>query len=123
MEIEKEIKRREKLKKRCKIFKKIIMFSFTFVALSCMFSIQAFAADASSFMNDAVDAMKTVVSLIGAGLAVFGVVNLMEAYGNDNPGAKSQGIKQLMAGIGIILIAQGLVPKLKDLVTSSDGTT
>jgi len=32
-----------------------------------------------------------------AGLAVWGVVNLMEGYGNDNPGAKSQGIKQLMA--------------------------
>jgi len=28
---------------------------------------------------------------------VWGVVNLMEGYGNDNPGAKSQGIKQLMA--------------------------
>ena len=25
------------------------------------------------------------------------VVNLMEGYGNDNPGAKSQGIKQFMA--------------------------
>ena len=24
---------------------------------------------------------------------VWGVVNLMEGYGNDNPGAKSQGIK------------------------------
>ncbi|MEO3125887.1 Maff2 family mobile element protein, partial [Mediterraneibacter gnavus] len=28
---------------------------------------------------------------------VWGVVNLLEGYGNDNPGAKSQGIKQLMA--------------------------
>ena len=34
---------------------------------------------------------------IGAGLGVWGVINLMEGYGNDNPGAKSQGIKQLMA--------------------------
>jgi len=25
------------------------------------------------------------------------VINLMEGYGNDNPGAKSQGMKQLMA--------------------------
>ena len=32
-----------------------------------------------------------------AGLAVWGVINLLEGYGNDNPGAKSQGIKQLMA--------------------------
>ena len=31
------------------------------------------------------------------GPGVWGVVNLMEGYGNDNPGAKSQGMKQLMA--------------------------
>ena len=33
----------------------------------------------------------------GAGLAVWGVVNLLEGYGSDNAAAKSQGIKQLMA--------------------------
>ncbi|MDB7862056.1 Maff2 family mobile element protein, partial [Intestinimonas butyriciproducens] len=26
---------------------------------------------------------------LGAGLAVWGVVNLMEGYGNDNPGANA----------------------------------
>ena len=41
--------------------------------------------------------LQTLVIALGAGLAVWGVVNLMEGYGNDNPGAKSQGIKQLMA--------------------------
>ncbi len=30
--------------------------------------------------------LKTVVVAIGAGLAVWGVVNLLEGYGNDNPG-------------------------------------
>ena len=28
---------------------------------------------------------------------------LLEGYGSDNPGSKSQGMKQLMAGGGIIL--------------------
>ncbi len=41
-----------------------------------------------------------------------GVINLMEGYGNDNPGAKSQGIKQLMAGGGIVLIGMKLIPLL-----------
>ena len=41
---------------------------------------------------------------VGAGLGAWGVINLMEGYGNDNPGAKSQGVKQLMAGGGIVLI-------------------
>ena len=48
------------------------------------------------FINQAVTVLQTLVVALGAGLAVWGVVNLMEGYGNDNPGAKSQGIKQLM---------------------------
>ena len=47
------------------------------------------------FINQAVTVLQTLVVALGAGLAVWGVVNLMEGYGNDNPGAKSQGIKQL----------------------------
>lgn len=50
------------------------------------------------FFTEAVNVLKTLVIALGAGLAVWGVVNLLEGYGNDNPGAKSQGIKQLMAG-------------------------
>ena len=38
------------------------------------------------------------------GLGIWGGINLMEGYGNDNPGAKSQGMKQLMAGGGVALI-------------------
>ena len=49
------------------------------------------------FFNSAVDVLKTLVVALGAGLGVWGAVNLMEGYGNDNPAAKSQGIKQFMA--------------------------
>ena len=49
------------------------------------------------FFTSAIDTLQTLVVDLGAGLGVWGVVNLMEGYGNDNPGAKSQGIKQLMA--------------------------
>ena len=44
-----------------------------------------------AFINQAVTVLQTLVIALGAGLAVWGVVNLMEGYGNDNPGAKSQG--------------------------------
>ncbi|MEE3955808.1 MULTISPECIES: Maff2 family mobile element protein [Peribacillus] len=67
------------------------------------------------FFNNGVDVMQKLVILIGAGLGVWGVVNLLEGYGNDNPGAKSQGMKQFMAGAGIVLIATLLVPQLKSL--------
>ena len=41
------------------------------------------------FINQAVTVLRTLVVALGAGLAVWGVVNLMEGYGNDNPGANA----------------------------------
>ncbi|MDR0812855.1 MAG: Maff2 family protein [Oscillospiraceae bacterium] len=67
------------------------------------------------FFTSAVSTLSTLVIALGAGLAVWGVVNLLEGYGNDNPGAKSQGIKQLMAGGGIVVIGVTLVPMLSGL--------
>ena len=67
------------------------------------------------FFTEAVNVLKTLVIALGAGLAVWGVVNLLEGDGNDNPGAKSQGIKQLMAGGGVVLIGTTLVPLLSGL--------
>ena len=49
------------------------------------------------FFNSAIDVLKVLVMALGAGLAVWGVVNLLEGYGADNPAAKSQGIKQVTA--------------------------
>lgn len=67
------------------------------------------------FFSEAVNVLQTLVIALGAGLAVWGVVNLLEGYGNDNPGAKSQGIKQLMAGGGVVLIGTSLIPLLSGL--------
>lgn len=50
-----------------------------------------------AFFTSAVDTLKLLVIALGAGLAVWGVINLLEGYGSDNPASKSQGIKQFMA--------------------------
>lgn len=71
--------------------------------------------DYMQFFSSSITILQTLVTAIGAGLGVWGVVNLLEGYGNDNPGAKSQGIKQLMAGGGVILIGTQLVPQLANL--------
>ena len=68
-----------------------------------------------AFFNSAVGVLQTLVIALGAGLGIWGVINLMEGYGNDNPGAKSQGMKQLMAGGGVALIGTTLVPLLSGL--------
>ena len=67
------------------------------------------------FFASAIDVLKTLVIALGAGLGVGGIINLLEGYGNDNPGAKSQGMKQLMAGGGVALIGFTLVPLLANL--------
>ena len=86
-----------------------------------------------AFFQSAVGVLQTLVIALGAGLGIWGVVNLMEGYGNDNPGAnahvrqrstkqnndnpgaKSQGMKQLMVCGGVALIETTLVPLLSGL--------
>ena len=65
------------------------------------------------FFNSAIEVLQTLVVALGAGLGVWGGVNLLEGYGSDNPGSKSQ--KQLMAGGGVALIGTTLVPLLSGL--------
>lgn len=41
------------------------------------------------FFNQAITVLQTLVVAIGAGLGVWGVVNLMKGYGNDNRAMRS----------------------------------
>ena len=42
-----------------------------------------------AFFTSAVTTLKTLVIALGAGLGVWGVVNLLEGYGSDNPGSNA----------------------------------
>ena len=37
-----------------------------------------------AFFNSAVDAMQSLVIALGAGLGIWGVINLLEGYGNGS---------------------------------------
>ena len=52
-----------------------------------------------AFFTSAINILQTLVIALGAGLGIWGVINLLEGYGNDNPGAKSQGMKHLMSSM------------------------
>ena len=65
--------------------------------------------------NGIISTLAALVIALGAGLGIWGVINLLEGYGNDNPGAKSQGMKQLMAGAGVAVVGMVLVPLLSGL--------
>ena len=68
------------------------------------------------FFNSAIETLQTLVVALGGGLCVWGGINLLEGYGSDNPGAKSQGVKQLVAGGGVALIGITLIPLLSGLL-------
>ena len=38
-----------------------------------------------AFFNSAVTVLQTLVIALGAGLGIWGAINLLEGYGNDNP--------------------------------------
>ena len=41
------------------------------------------------FFVQAVNVLQILVMAVGARLGAWGVINLMEGYGNDNPGANA----------------------------------
>ena len=45
------------------------------------------------FFNSAVGVLQTLVIALGAGLGIWGAINLLEGYGNDNPGATAHARK------------------------------
>lgn len=113
--------KKAKLTRKCKLSKKVILNVTVILAMCAFTAITACAAiNTTSFINKATDALKTVIILIGAGLGVWGLVNLLEGYGSDNAASKSQGMKQLMAGIALVVVAIIVVPELKKMMT--DGT-
>ena len=42
-----------------------------------------------SFFTSAIATLQILVVALGAGLGAWGVINLLEGYGNDNPGANA----------------------------------
>lgn len=105
--------------------KKIVSVAVTCAVATSLCAVTAFAADTQlsgdslTFFTDALGILKTVLILIGAGLGIWGIINLLEGYGNDNPGAKSQGMKQLMAGAGVAIVGVFAPDALKTLFGGS----
>lgn len=114
--------------RRCGYAKKIILFAVVAMCIMAMAGMTVFAANAptgqintTDFIDKTVTVLQSVIFLIGAGIGIWGVVNLIEGYGNDNAGAKSQGMKQLMAGLGLILLGLVVIPVLKTMMNSAMG--
>lgn len=116
------IEKKQKIAKNAKMAKKAIVFlvvTMCVISMTAMTVLAAGDVKTTDFIDKTVTVLKSVVSLIGAGLGIWGVVNLIEGYSGDNAAAKSQGIKQLMAGLGLILVALVVVPVLKTMMNDA----
>ena len=87
--------------------KKATMFCTVEGNMASTCATQAFAAgtgevDTSSFITTACTVLKSVICLIGGGVSLWGVVNLLEGYGNDNPGAKPQWLYRSFFSLSVV---------------------
>ena len=109
-----------KLSARCVKAKKITTVVISVLCAVTMFTIPAFA-DVGT--NDFIEAMgkilRAILIMVGAGFAIFGVVDISEGIGDNNGAAKSTGIKKTMAGAGIIMAGIVLVPVLTGMMTNA----
>lgn len=117
---------KDKIAKRSRFAKKAILFLIVAMCVMTVTAMTAFAAggsvDTTDFINTTVTVLQSLISLIGAGLAIWGIVNLIEGYSGDNAAAKSQGIKQLMAGLALVLVGLFVVPILGTMMTNAMAT-
>ena len=68
------------------------------------------------FFNSAVDTLQTIVVGLGGALCVWGGINLLEGYGQDNPGQQEPGRQAAGRGRRRCLIGVTLVPLLSGLL-------
>ena len=54
-----------------------------------------------AFFNSAITVLQTLVIALGAGLGIWGAINLLEGYGNDNPGANIQELYECLFYLSI----------------------
>lgn len=106
------------LSRRCARVKKVTTIVLSVLGAVTMFSVSAFAAEvnANNFIEAMKKILKAILIMVGAGFAVFGVVDIAEGIGDNNGAAKSTGIKKTMAGAGIIMAGLVLVPVLTDMM-------
>lgn len=62
-----------------------------------------------------VDFLKSIVTVFGGGLAIFGVINYAKAHSDSNGPEQSKAIGQIIGGAGVILAAQTLIPLLANM--------
>lgn len=67
------------------------------------------------FWTQTVTVMQSLVTGLGAAFCVLGGITLARGFGDTNGPEQAKGWGQLISGVGIIVIAQTLVPLLSKM--------
>lgn len=67
-----------------------------------------------AFFSSAVEILQTIVCMVGAAIAIVGMVNFAQGQSSQSGSKKDDGIAQFMGGGAIFIIGMTLVPKLMD---------
>ncbi|MEG1687143.1 MAG: Maff2 family protein [Angelakisella sp.] len=60
----------------------------------------------------AIDLLRGIVTVIGGGMAILGLIQFFSGQSDNNAASKQSGVTLLIAGAGIIMVGQILVPML-----------
>lgn len=69
------------------------------------------------FFQKGIELMEMIVTAIGAGLTVWGLINLFQSRIGDNPNAQSTGINFFIVGVGVMAVGALLIPELAKLIS------
>ncbi len=69
----------------------------------------------TAFFRSAISTLSTIVTGLGAGMALWGIIQIMQAQATDNPATRTQGMNMLLGGGGLAVIGMTLVPLLANV--------
>jgi len=107
-------------RKLAKVSKMRAFSAIILIMMMSILTVNVYAAEAL-VTGMLTDVLVPVLVAIGGGLTFLGIVNLADGYGNDDPAAKSKGMKLAMGGVGVAIVGLLGVPLLVTFVGTTFG--
>ena len=69
-----------------------------------------------AIFTEGIKVLQIIVNLIGGGIAILGIIQLLQAQSDQNAAQKQLGISQFITGGGICIVANTLIPMLGNMM-------
>jgi uncharacterized membrane-anchored protein len=93
-----------------KILKRYVAFGVAILMIMALtIPVYANPPDTSAFRSAVQTGLMTVITIVGGGFLLIGVVTFIQSQSSNDENQKTQGVKQIAVGIALIVIGNGLV--------------